>query len=234
MIKAEDFKDQVLIDPRPVIFLDTCTILDTINAIHLKGLSESYLENVSKLMCLFNENKIWLVTSQNVKEEFDDNFDAVALTAKQNVMQIVRSTRVLSSYHCAYKGIAPCPLPQYLDDVLIKQISDLAQELMNNCILLERKPDYSCKAMDRVRANQAPAKKGGGEAKDCEIIECFLDASSMIRRDIPDLKIVFVTSNVKDYGRTPILLPPLHDQFEALDLLYSNHLNHVIYLCEIT
>ena len=80
----------MLKDEQPVFFFDTCSILDILNSIHLHGLSDSYANNMLELIKI-NGTSCWLVSCQNVNEEWIDNIDAVLSTMDKEIKKLDRS-----------------------------------------------------------------------------------------------------------------------------------------------
>lgn len=220
----------ILNNPKPLVFLDTCTILDVINALHMDSLPDDYIELAVRLARLHQNNDLLLVTALNVKEEYDDNIDTVVKTAETKIKQIARHLKVMHSLHDSIVGTLVIP-PDFNSFSLPSHAKNITNKILDECHIVERLDEYTRRAGDRLRGNIAPARQGGREFKDCEIIECFFDVSKKLRDAGFNESIVFVTSNTNDYGKAGKLRSPLDESFEELRAEYANHINHVLRIC---
>lgn len=230
---VDEVCNTILKSPKPLIFLDTCTILNVINALHLMSIPEKYIEHANQLIGLQKKGLIWLTTSENVTEEYSDNIDQVSKTAEKSISDITRHVKVMQSFANTLTSTSNVAT-EFSSYRLHSHAKSVADNLLNVCSIVKRKPDYSVRAMARVRKNLAPARQGGGEAKDCEIIECFYDLANSLRNRNFKSPIIFLTSNTKDYGKTKELKPPIDTEFTAIKAEYANYIDHALHLCGIS
>ena len=183
-----------------------------------------------KITELQNNTSIWLTTAENVREEYFDNIEIVMDTAKKNIDNIFRQIRVMQSFQNSIENTSISP-PDFKPHNLRAQARKVAERFLNSCLIAKREEIYSVRAMNRVRQNTPPARRGGREAKDCEIVECLLDIANKLRGENFNGAIVFITANTKDYGKSGRLPEPLHQEFQNLNIDYANYLDHAIRLC---
>ena len=104
----------------------------------------------------------------------------------------------------------------------------LSENFLNTCLSLERKDEHTIRAMQRVRKNEAPARKGKPEPKDCEIVESFLELAQRLRNSGFSHRIIFFTANKDDFGTNRELKQPLGTQFSELNAELINSIDHVL------
>ena len=82
------------------------------------------------------------------------------------------------------------------------------------------------RAFLRLNQARAPARKGKDSMKDCVVIETYLDVAARLRAAGLKSKIVFASSNTKDYtGDTRrALRPDLAEEFALLEMEYAPNL----------
>ncbi|EPC6137650.1 PIN domain-containing protein [Vibrio cholerae] len=213
-LSVSDVKNTIINNQLPVFFFDTCSILDVLNSLHLNGLSESYAKNMISLI-KSNGKTCWLVSCQNVNEEWSDNIETVLYTMNR---EIAKTDRNISSMFGVTNLVlnTSYPIPQRISSLNISdKVKALSENFLKSCLPLERKDDHTLKAMQRVRKLEAPARKGKLEPKDCEIVECFLELCQELRDSGFGERVIFVTANKDDFGTPSNLKPPLDSQFSC-------------------
>lgn len=228
----EEVCRKILENPKPLVFIDTCTILDAIRVLHRDSIPDSYTEHALKLIERCSQGDVWLLTAESVPNEYADNVDTVVDEAEKAISKIHRSVQALARFHSLTTKQA---IPSQ-DFTLFKWQAiarDIADKLLSSCISIKREDEFVLKAATRVTGYIAPAQRGKAEYKDCEIVECFFAIAAKLRDQGYSNKIIFVTSNTKDYGSIGKLHVPLDAQFQAVNADYTNTLNHAIHLCGI-
>ncbi|MCX9044900.1 PIN domain-containing protein, partial [Citrobacter portucalensis] len=198
-----------------------------LNSIHLYGLSESYASNMLELIKI-NGKSCWLVSCQNVNEEWIDNIDAVLSTMEKEIKKLDRSiSSTINVTNLVLNTNYSMP-PKFSGLSISSKIKSLSESFLNSCRCIERTNDHTLKAMQRVRKLEAPARKGKLEPKDCEIVECFLELCQELRGAGFNEKIIFVTANKDDFGSHNDLKSPLDTQFSSHQALLINSVDHVL------
>lgn len=224
---VEDVRNNIIQKELTVLFFDTCSILNILNSLHLKGLSESYVTNVIELMKLHDSN-ILLVTCQNVREEWNDNIDSVLTTMDKEIENTDRNMKIMMGVSNLVLN-ANYPMPPSISSMQISNhIKSLSENFLNTCLLLARKDDHTLKAMHRVRKNEAPARKGKPEPKDCEIIECFFELCKDLKNNGFQGRTIFVTANKDDFGSPHKLKSPLDTQFNSYNAELVCNIDHAL------
>ncbi|MFD1261637.1 PIN domain-containing protein [Entomomonas asaccharolytica] len=222
---VEDISNEIKEKSLPVLFFDTCSILNMLNSIHIDYLPEHYLE-IILILLEQHQNDCWLVSCENVYEEWKDNINAVTETLNKEIKRVDRNVNVILKTANSFLGtshITP-PIEQLNIANKIKQLSD---DFLKTSFLIQRIGEYSIKAMNRVRKCEAPAKRGKSEPKDCEIIECFLDLCNVLRNKGFSQKIIFFTANKSDFGSFKDIKPPLDSQFNSVHAELITNIEHL-------
>lgn len=228
-IEIEKASNRILSHEKPVLFIDTCSILNVFNSLHQSNLSETYVLQARALM-QHHEKDVWLTTSQTVYEEWVDNVDSVTDTMRYELTKLDRNMSTVFNVANSLLN-ASYQLPQHTSSLnLATHIRAHSEKLLKSCLILERTDEHSIRAMHRVRKNEAPAKKGKPEPKDCEIIECFLELGKSLRNQGFHNKLLFFTANEKDFGTRKSLKPPLDDEFKHLNAELINNIDHALAL----
>ncbi|WP_407829343.1 PIN domain-containing protein [Shewanella algae] len=226
-LSTGQIRDKLMEREIPVLFFDTCSILDILNSIHLHGLSDSYAKDMLELI-KSNENSCWLVSCENVNEEWNDNIGSVLSTMNKEIKRLERSiSSTINMTNLVLNTKYSMP-PKFSDLNISDKIKSLAESFLKSCRSIERTNEHTVKAMHRVRKYEAPSRKGKNEPKDCEIIECFLDLCEELRNAGFKEKIIFVTANKDDFGTSKNLKPPLDIQFKSHNALLINNVEHVL------
>lgn len=222
-----DVCSQILANPSPVLFADTCSILNIINSLHMHSLPDKYAMSARDLIHL-HERNVWLVTNQNVKEEWDDNIDAVIETMKKEVLKADRNISSMIAVTNALLN-ASYAVPQKISDLSMSiHMRALSEKFLDKCLLLERTDQHTIKAMQRVRKNEAPARKGKPEPKDCEIVESFIELGQKLRSIGFEGRLLFFTANKDDFGTSRNPKPPLDRQFSDVNAELISDINHAL------
>ncbi len=205
----------------PVLFLDTCILLDIIRATH-RCLGTGYVSRAVELRDLLTAvpPRCVLVVASMVPAEWNDNASNVRDEIRGHLVKIQDQA---SHFHQACNALG-IPLgygmPSYLGANLPDRLFDLSQQLLNLAVQLDPDGGCSVKGVNRVVA-KAPPSRQGGEVKDCVIVEECLELARLLRANSFARKCVFCTSNTNDYGPPH---PVLAADFAAVGLDFVTNL----------
>ncbi len=215
---------QLRADNRPVLFLDTCILLDVIRATYrcLGG----YVQRAAELHGLLTSAPPQgvLVVAAMVPTEWADNAQNVRDEVRSHLAKIQDQAR---HFHdaCAALGMGlTFGRPLYPGVGLAERLYDLSQQLLNLALRLDSDAGCMTRGVGRVIAKIAPSKQGG-EVKDCVIVEECLELTRQLRANGFARKCVFCTSNRDDYGGPGGgLHPALATDFAAASLNFTSNL----------
>nr|WP_281246251.1 PIN domain-containing protein [Nitrosomonas marina] len=188
----------------PVLFLDTCILLDIIRLPYRYTLdlqscaaAKNIIDNSS-----VENRKVWLATSETVHGEWEANAQSVQseLDAEISNVEKTRSRIFSIASDLLNKPYDPGHNTEMIN--LGSALLSMSEKLLNTCEIASVEEKHSYAGMYRVRKNIPPAKRGKPEAQDCEIFETFLALGHALRQNGFNDRICFVTSNTNDYCLT--------------------------------
>jgi hypothetical protein len=209
----------------PVLCFDTCTALDLMRDPTRDGIREH--ERLAALALLAAAERgidLVLLMADQVAFEFRENATAVENEAIQALVRLKGQISRIDAVAAAYGSKGRANL-DHLDDHVSK-----ARAVANRWIAAARPArqgsDIASRALLRLNQARTPARKGKDSMKDCVVIETYLDVVAQLRNAGLPTRIVFASSNTKDYaGVTGTNLnSDISSEFSALSLDYAPNL----------
>jgi len=226
MPSIADAVAQVQAADLPVLFVDTCSLVDVIRAplrpVELRRCVDAALELLDLLTV--RPFQCTLVVSSFVPGEWLTHAGTEADSLRAQLVGIDEEADVLHQF-CGLVGIIPpFPKPEYRLLPLAERLHDPSRRLLDGALRLD--PDHDCIIRAHGRASSyAPPSLKGGEVKDSTIIEECLEVSRRLRAAGFPWKRVFCTSNRRDYCETASRLhPSLAIDFGAAGLGFATSL----------
>jgi len=212
----------------PVIFSDTCSILDIFRAVHKTNINITHVSGFKRLPGLIEKGKIQSVITYTVKEEFLTNEAGVYVELEKTINKLIQNNEkfisVLQSlgigYEFHFKGIEDINLPKVLKESL--------RRFIERSLVLDKDEIVANKAVTRFEKNEPPTSQNKKELKDCLIIEHYLELAQKLRDIGFSNKIFFMTSNSSDYGKIGSLKPPLDSQLSGVKMDYRDNYNWIL------
>lgn len=209
----------------PVLFLDTCSLVDPIRAPLRPDEFRGCVEAAQELSQLATANpaRCTLVVASFVHGEWLTHAGPEADRLRDHLARVDAESDRLHGY-CGLVGVAP-PFPQsgYRLLPLADRLHGLSRQLRDAAIRLD--PDQGCiiRAHGRASSYTPPSRKGG-EVKDATIIEECLEVSRMLHAVGFAPKRVFCTSNTRDYCEGGRLHRTLAVDFGSTGLGFATNL----------
>jgi hypothetical protein len=209
-------------DKKPVVLHDTCSLLDIVRTPErdniIPGIISSAIDFTSK-------SDIWLIASNIVNVEWNDNIDNVISGSRNAIRNLHKKASI-------FKGaLDHAPIVDkwaynklFTSYELEEKLKDLSKSLLNNLTFIKEDADCLTRASIRVIKTIAPASKGKDEYKDCMIIEHYLELCRKLRDSGFSEQIVFVSSNKTDFGSPYDIKKPLDSEFSSVQLTYVSDL----------
>jgi hypothetical protein len=199
-------------NPAPVVYLDTCVLLDVIRA-PLRNTAAA-VQAAAELLTGAQRGTptVHLVIGCPTPTEWNDHVEE-ALTECTTAVTSVDAV----SDAWGFLGVAGIPPLPALAMSLPDRLKDLSEDLRNAAILLDKDADALSRAIERVIKAEKPAKKGGQGAKDAVIMEHALGLTSALRAVGFGHPCIFASSNTHDFAvsNTTTLHPTLVPLFAA-------------------
>ena len=184
----------------PVLFLDTCSIVDVIRGPTRPDKLRGCVEAAVELLHLATTPPLGcsLVVGSFVPGEWLTHAQPTADDLRRH---LARMDEQATYFHdaCAALGIAPAfSRPTYGAVGLMNRLHDLSKRLLDTALRLDAHTDTNMKAFSRAATNTPPSRKGG-EIKDSTIIEECLEVCRQLQGAGFGRKRIFCTSNTNDY-----------------------------------
>jgi hypothetical protein len=181
--------------PAPVLFVDSCTLLDIVRA-PLRNkpnevrVARQFLASVRK-----TPKTIHMLISSPTPQEWSDHIAEAAA----DCANAVTACNAVSSIcgHLALPAIATLPAAVL---TLPDMLRDLSSDLLGEAVQIKNQAVAMDKAIARIIASTPPAKPGGKGAKDSIILEHAVETTSKLRSRGFAGTCLFVSSNTNDFA----------------------------------
>lgn len=210
----------------PVLFVDTCSLVDVIRAPMRPDKLRGCVEAAAELLRLVTvpPQQAMLVVASFVPGEWHTHAGPTADDLKKHLSRL---DEWAIAFHdaCGFAGVTP-PFgrPLYGAAGLADALLDLSKRLLDSAVRLDAHNDTNMRAFRRAVTNRPPSRKGG-EIKDATIVEECLEVCRALQAAGSLRKRVFCTSNTDDYCDTAKALhPALDGDFRAVDLVFTKEL----------
>ncbi|NQU05260.1 MAG: DUF4935 domain-containing protein [Calditrichaeota bacterium] len=227
-IQITDLVNRIISNPAPVLFLDTCAILDIMNTSFCYHINSRVIETANKLLKATNCHPplVWLVITEDVENEWKRNAENTKNNTHDQINELSKRLNRFDQV-ITFAGITPDfsyskPKQFLLDEYLYK----LSEKLKLASCKIKNDEDCQIRALERVRNNHPPYSKQKKTEKgtlDCVIIEHFIKVSRILRERTFENYMFFVSTNTKDYlesDKPHNIKEPLKSQFSELKLQY--------------
>ena len=197
-LEMGDAVNEIINHPAPILFIDTCTLLDIIRLPFRQKKSttaKAYLDSAENAIKLVKDNRLRVVILPLILKEFGDNLSRTKDELSRHVKNISSSLEILYSIHSNGYGKLIVPdLFSFKTELILEKI---CCDLIELGIHVKQKDDTTLKANNRVIMNIPPSRKG--TLKDCIIYEHCLELAALLRNQGFNEKMVFFTSNTEDF-----------------------------------
>jgi hypothetical protein len=216
--------------PAPILFIDTCSLLDIIRVPSHPNVKLSHLEGAKEAVKKAKSNSIYLVITETVEMEYKDNLSKTCVELERYTTKFAATgEKIVNSIECVELSYN-----FYISGIeeirLAAELEKIANNVIDSSLILEENQECIHSAHERTKHYQAPAQRGKSESKDCVIIEHFLELSKRLREEGLTNPLIFITNNSSDYGKAPNPKPPLNLEFGNLDIAYCNNLKWALSL----
>ena len=187
-------------NPKPVIFWDTCSLLDIIRLpIPDRKQSVNKLKNVMAIRQKIESGDIISLASILTVKEFNDHVGHTQAEVKRAAHRITEEyNKYLNFVKTANPAITSQPVDLAAFNLEIS-LNDIVQDIAVNTRFIDREDLFLRNAEARVTGKIPPAKKKG-EFKDCYIWSTCLAVRQLSQRTCNPYG--FMSSNVRDYAET--------------------------------
>jgi hypothetical protein len=178
--------------PGPILFLDTCTLLDIVRA-PLRDLTATVRAGV-ELRAMAGSGAVRLFVQDIVPDEWADNLSAARRDGEDGVRAFTATWQIAADL-----GQPAPPLPVVPPGALIDELERLSNDLLLAAQILDRDHAGMSWAIGRVAAKRKPSSAKGA-VKDCHILGHALQLSTLLAADGYPNSRVLVSSNRSDFA----------------------------------
>ncbi|MFM6024376.1 MAG: PIN domain-containing protein [Dolichospermum sp.] len=225
-ISSTELSEVIISAPAPVLFLDTCIILDIIRSPFRDNIStneiSASLELINKSQ--LNNRSVWLVTNEIVYTEWKENIETVKIELTREIKKaelkrekMVNAANIIFDFnHDFGQIIETLNIPEHMEN--------LSKSLLDKCEKIAIDDSHYVEAMKRINKCDAPAQRGKNSAKDCQIFAAFLDIGKQLRNKNFQKNVCFITTNFQDYGKPNAPKSPVNEELVSINAKYLNKL----------
>jgi hypothetical protein len=178
--------------PRPILILDTCTLLDIVRA-PLRDLTREVGAAV-ELKALAVPGTVRLFVQDIVRSEWLDNLPAARRDGETGIRAFTATWQIAADL-----GQPVPPLPVLPPGNLLDELEQLSSDLLTAAETLDRDHDAMSWAIDRVADKKKPSS-AKGPVKDCHILGHAIRLSAQLESiGYPNWR-VLVSSNRADFA----------------------------------
>lgn len=214
--------DAVVARGAPVLLVDTCVLLDIIRDVTRKDVQAHHLIAAAALLTAAeNGNDLTVIVADQVRTELAENQHSVEQEARSGLTkfqdQVKRINQVAAQFGAATTIDTTC-----LADHVARTVAVL-QRWTQVAIAAPAGAEVAGRAMHRVLRAVTPSRKGKESAKDCVVVESYLEVACALRAAGFTGRIVFASSNTDEYhdGGTNTLHARLRADFEVHAIDYA-------------
>lgn len=206
----------------PVLFADTCSVLDLLRDPTRETVQDHERKAALQIIAAM-ETRSQLVgfLADQVIFELSDNLSMIEAETARALQRVRVQIKRMDAVDAVYGGTGVTSLSHF-DDHLSRARAVYDRWLAASLTAVEANT-VAKKAMTRVNLARTPARRGSQSAKDCVVIETYLDVAHRLRSAGLGSAMVFLSSNTKDYtGETrQALIGDLAADFLTVGLEYA-------------
>ena len=214
----------LMTNPRPIICLDTCDLLDVIRSLAEPKLNQS--EVVSQFL-IGKEDQTQTVITYLLQHEWVQNVEQVRRQAEDHLREIDERLLRIRDVANHVKIEIPPPSVVYQNLNSAQSLVDFSEILMDRSLMLEKDQACTDRALARVMDRRRPSHRGA--IKDSIHLEHYLEFSRQLNEAGHMNPRFFVSSNKADFWEGP---PQLHrdlrGEFDAVGLQFAPKLEVAI------
>jgi len=207
----------------PVLMLDTCVVLDIVRDITRKTVHVHNIKAAIEILkAAESGSNLVLLMAEQTSVELNDNLQNVEKESQVALEKFLEQAERIDEIAIEF-GAQGAMVTAHLDDHVTRARAVL-DRWVHASIQVKPGPDAGSKAMMRVVNAIAPSRRGKESAKDCLVVETYLETAAQLRAANFNGKIVFGSSNTDDYfdPNTKKLYAKLQQEF-AVDAIEFGH-----------
>ena len=224
MIPFSDAVDRISRCGAPLLCIDACTLLDILRGPMRRSFGTEDAKSVRYFLDLAEEKpkRLTLLVAEQVDRELNDHIDEIQTEGKRAITQLDENIEIAMGTLAAFGITLPDAEWRFSPFNYDQQMRAVVDRIRTCALVVEAPTGTNDRAIYRIVNHLAPAQRGK-EAKDCVIIETYLQVIEAARCRGFDERVCFISSNTKDYADDRARLPRdnLAEEFKALSVYYA-------------
>ena len=219
----------LLQENKNVLAMDVCSLLDALRT-PVRG-SRGAVEMVTRMDREIRAGVLLfvLVLPSLFAHEWKSNFENVRKESTQSLELHKGQSDYFKFLHQALYSVS-LPIPDVTQYKFEDELEQACLRVRTAAQTIEESDTAKLLAFDRFKAERAPSSRNKPEIKDCVIFEEVLAMGWELRGAGFAGKIVFVSSNTSDYGKTGQPFPEIAADLQAVQAEFASTLNYAYHL----
>jgi hypothetical protein len=231
MVLSDNEVAEFVVLNTPILCLDTCSILDLIRAAtNEKFNATDSIASLFLLEKMEGGKSLKALLAEQVHIELGENIANVQKEAENALDKWRQRLDKVNSIMQTFGADSIAELSHW--DNHVARAAQIANRMASATVRAQAPSDMPQRVFSRVNRVITPAKKGKDSHKDCIVIETYLASITTLRNAGLTAKVVFVSSNTKDYvGESGSKLKAdLATEFTALSMEYAANMSAAKFL----
>jgi hypothetical protein len=204
----------------PVLCFDPCAVLDIMRDPTRETIPDhEYQAAVDLLLAMETRNQLVSLAAEQVRSEFHDHVEEVAENATQALDSFCKKIARLDAVATIFGAVGRIHTGHIAGHV--PRARAVVDRWMTAATTAPQSSNIVERTWKRVSRAQTPAKRGKDSMKDCIVIETYIEAISVLRSCGLTTKVVFVSSNKKDYTEHGHLKDDLATELATIQMDYA-------------
>jgi hypothetical protein len=209
--------DKLYSEQKNILILDTCTLLDIVRVPIRQKIA--VLDSAIEIKESIKNGNFNIVIPSLVPDEWRDNISNVCQEVNTIIRNIHKDLLFLTEVN-EKLNLDKSDVPNLSNLNVELYLRDISNEILSNGLILAFNEKFRLLATERVIKNIPPSVKGKDSLKDCIIFEEVLAISEALKSKGFQKKIVFASSNTKEFDKGHII-----KECESKGVVYVNSLN---------
>jgi PIN domain len=218
----------------PILCFDTCTLLDIIRDPTRDMHSSHDVEAGLKILEVLENKKLIGVIAKQVSDELLEHTDRIQRETDEVLNKLQKQISRVNKTIGLFGAEGITSVAHWSNHALRARV--IVDRLLAASYCVCHSSSAVAKAMDRSLNGKTPSSKGKDSVKDCLIIETYLESIQLLRTQGLMGKVVFTSSNTKDYSdsiRRGVVKQDLAAEFFPLTIEYASSLGMAKHLLGI-
>lgn len=202
----------------PILFVDTCALLDIVRA-PCRGRTKELL-SAQRLEAALKAKRAALCAAEITLDEWNRNIGAVVdeveaaeRKANETVNAFVLAARLVGNPTASRADLSQLHVPA--------KLREWSERMLGHASLVTPTRAVQSATWERQANNLAPSKRGKDSHGDCTIVETLLAVGG--ERTPTAGRLVFLTSNTKDFANNGTLHSDLEPEFKRVNATATFH-----------